>query len=160
MAERGRDQDAVEQVVTPVSEMHITRFDPLHSRVKREAISPTGQTPMAKRSVRAQFSSRKQLRFSPNREPEKASSSAPPVGPWTNNETKALLEFLLFHRGPGTTWCGKNCGTEFWIAAARFVQSRTSTELRRTGTGEAQRCYVASYSYNVYACLVCVPYGT
>ena len=136
MAERGDD---VEQLLTPVSEMHISPAFP-HTRVKREATSPTGQTPMAKRSVRSRFSSRKRLSFSPSM--QEASAGAPPPGPWTKDETKALLEFLLFHRGPGITWCGKNCGRDFWIAAARFVQSRTGAELPRTGAVTELHVYV------------------
>ena len=133
MAERGANHDDVEQLLTPVSEMHISPAAFVRCRVKREATSPTGQTPMAKRSTRSQFSSRKRLSFSPSSSMQEASSDAPPAGPWTNDETKALLEFLLLHKRPGITWFGKNCGRDFWIAAARFVQTRTSAELPRTG---------------------------
>lgn len=133
MAEGG--DDFVEQLTTPVSAMHISPPAPLQSRVKREATSPTGHTPMAKKKrARTQYSSRKRLTFAS----EVADAAyAPSAGPWTDHETKALLEFLLFHRGPrtspGTAWCRRNCGLEFWAAASNFVQMRANTQFPRTG---------------------------
>lgn len=128
MAEGGVNRDVVEQLLTPVSAMHISVAASVQSRVDREVTSPTVQTPTGKtKGARNRYSSRKRLSFSP--EVVEATGGAP----WTDDETKALLEFLLFHRGPGTAWCRKNCGRDFWVAAAKFVQTRTNAELPRTG---------------------------
>ena len=78
--------------------MHISPPAPLQSRVKREVTSPTGHTPMAKKKrVRTRYSSRKRLTFAS----EVADTAGVlSTGLWRDHETKALLEFLLFHRGP------------------------------------------------------------
>ena len=133
MAEGGPDHEHVDQLLTPVSAMHISTSASRRFRVNKATVSPTGGTPVSKRvSARTQFSSRKRLSFSPV--PTEASgSSAPLAGPWTDAETKALLEFLLFHRGPETTWCRRDCNRDFWRAASRFVKTRSKTELPRTG---------------------------
>ena len=133
MAEGGPDHEHVDQLLTPVSAMHISPSASRRFRVDKATVSPTGGTPVLKRvSARTRFSSRKRLSFSPV--PTEASgSSAPLAGPWTDAETKALLEFLLFHRGPETTWCRRDCDRDFWRAASRFVQTRSKTELPRTG---------------------------
>ena len=142
MAEGGVNHNIVEQLLTPVLAMQISAAASVQSRVNREA-SPTGQTPTANTKVaRNQYSSRKRLSVSP--EVVEASSGG---APWTDDETKALLEFLLFHRGPGTTWCRKICSRDFWIAAAKFVQTRTSTELPRTGA-VTELCIGLGYSHN------------
>lgn len=137
MAEGGPNRDCVDGLLTPVSALHVSSLASIRFKTKRRTISPTGQTPVAKKaSVRSQYSSRKRLSFSPESELEVSAtsgSSAPKSTPWTNSETKALLEFLMFHKVPGATWFQRDCGRDFWMAAARFVQTRTSTELPRTG---------------------------
>ena len=134
MAEGGPDHEHVDQLLTPVSAMHISPSASRRFRVNKETVSPTGGTPVSKRvSARTQFSSRKRLSFSPVPTEASSGSSAPLAGPWTDAETKALLDFLLFHRGPETTWCRRDCDRDFWRAASRFVQTRSKTELPRTG---------------------------
>ena len=88
------DHEHVDQLLTPVSAMHISPSASRRFRVNKATVSPTGAAPVSKRvSARTQFSSRKRLSFSPV--PTEASGiSAPLAGPWTDAETKALLEFL------------------------------------------------------------------
>ena len=91
MAEGGPDHEHVDQLLTPVSAMHISPSASRRFRVNKATVSPTGGG--AGVSARTQFSSRKRLSFSPV--PTEASGiSAPLAGPWTDAETKALLEFL------------------------------------------------------------------
>ena len=88
MAEGGTDHEHVDQLLTPVSAMHISPSASRRFRVNKVTVSPTGGTPVSKR-----VSSRKRLSFSPV--PTEASGiSAPLAGPWTDAETKVLLEFL------------------------------------------------------------------
>ena len=134
MAEGGPNRDKVEQLLTPVSVLHICSSASVWFTTKREATSPTGQTPVAKKvSVRSQYRSQKRLSFSPEPELEASGSSTQISRPWTDSETKLLLKFLLFHRVPGTNCFWTDCGRDFWIAAARFVQTQKSTELPTTG---------------------------
>ena len=139
MAEGGEDE--VELLLTPVSAMAISPGD-LRRRSKRECASPTGQTPLGKArcgTARTQFSSRKRLSYSTNEAETGPNSSVSSCsifgqvteGAWSEEETKALLEFLLFHKGPGTTWFKRGCSDEFWLAAARFIRDRA----KRLGLG-------------------------
>ena len=94
MAEGGPDHEHVDQLLTPVSAMHISPSASRRFRVNKATVSPTGGAPVWQRvSARTQFSSLKRLSFSPV--PTEASGiSASLVGPWTGAETKALLGFL------------------------------------------------------------------
>ena len=66
MAEGGPDHEHVDQLLTPVSAMHISPSASRRFRVNKATVSPTGGTPVSKRvSARTQFSSRKRLSFSP-----------------------------------------------------------------------------------------------
>ena len=50
---------------------------------------------------------------------------------WSQEEVKALVEFVLFH-GQGKTWpCHKR--EVFWKAAGSFVQVRSKSVRERTG---------------------------
>ena len=94
MAEGGPDHEHVDQLLTPVSAMHISPSASRRFRVNKATVSPTGGTPVSKGvSARTQFSSRKRLSFSPVLT-EASGISAPLAGPWTDADTKALLEFL------------------------------------------------------------------
>ena len=62
----------------------------------------------------------------------KLTTAAPAGGTWTDDETKALLEFLLLHR-PEDKWpCAKN--KQFWESVAEFVHLRGNGRVRRSGT--------------------------
>ena len=131
----------VVHLLTPLSAMAISCAGP--RRPKRQYTSRTGQTPTAKLkrvSARSRFSSRRRLSFvrsSPennleDRDGIPSTSNAPPAEPWSDSETKALLEFLLFHKGPETKWFKRDTSKDFWIAAVRFVQTRVKTPLPRS----------------------------
>ena len=96
---------------------------------RREEHSPTSFTPEAKER-RAGAS--KQL--FPTVE-ENASVVGLKSEPWTNAETKALLEFLVIHENVGTfpgKW-GRRGDKQFWQEAVSFVKLRSSTSCSRTG---------------------------
>lgn len=106
----------------------------------------TGQTPPgnARRiGARQQFSSRKRLNFydvaglqtRSQGVYERAPASREPIHSrpvaeesWSDEETKALLEFLLFHNGPGVVWFKRGSSKSFWVAAAKFIRDRVRTD--------------------------------
>ena len=66
MAKGGPDHDHVDQLLTCVSAMHISPSASRRFRVNKATVSPTGVMPVTKGvSARTQFSSRKELNFSP-----------------------------------------------------------------------------------------------
>ena len=100
-------------------------------------LTPTGTS----RAARQRFSSRRRLSF--DERPNAATSSQPhsssqphhahslPVAdPWSDKETKALLEFLLFHKSPGVLWFRRGASNQFWLAGAAFVRDRAAAHLR------------------------------
>ena len=145
------EEGDVRHLLTPLSTLNIDSA--AIRRDKRGYTSPTGLTPRSKLkrvSARSRFSARKRLpwlRSSPKDDHSNGpsdeiasttstvvASTAPPAGTWSDSEIKALLEFLLFHKGPGTKWFKRETGKDFWIAAARFVQTRVKTPLPRSCT--------------------------
>jgi len=76
-----------------------------------------------------QFSSRKKLDFGTG---GAGDGSDDTVQKWSDGEAEALLEYLLFHEGPGTVWFKKGSSKEFWNSAAQFVQSRSGSEHLKT----------------------------
>ena len=93
MANGGSDHEYVDQLLTPLSAMHISPSASRRFRVNKATVSPTKVMPVSKGvSARTQFSSRKGLSFSPV--PTKASgSSAGSSAGRTDAEAKGLLYF-------------------------------------------------------------------
>ena len=94
---------------------------------KRQRGSPTGHTPMQvlkKRTAhRKSSAAKKSLEFS-------SRSPFIPLTAWSNNETKALLEFVLFH---GTDWPVTK-DPAFWDSASKFIRDRVNDQpLVRSG---------------------------
>lgn len=62
--------------------------------------------------------------------------SPPPLQPsvetWTEEENKALVEFVLFY-GDQTVWPSHSKKSRFWVDAANYVQCRSRATNRRTG---------------------------
>ena len=85
--------------------------------------SPTGHP----RRERSRLAQRKRL-FS---EPQPVPSSAPEV--WSDEENKALIEFVLFHCDPAV-WPSHKKANKFWSDAANFVQQRSKASAKRTGS--------------------------
>ena len=64
MAEGGPDHEHVDQLLTPISAMHISPSASRRFRVNKATVSPTGGTPVSKRvSARTQFSSMEAAEF-------------------------------------------------------------------------------------------------
>ncbi len=109
---------------------------------KRQRSSPTGRTPQRPskrvplRGGRAPLAP-KCLSFDEESSQasvaELATEEQPRIsrGTWTDEETKALLEFLLLNRPEGTWTATKN--EAFWSSAAEFVQQRGKGSVRRSG---------------------------
>ena len=53
--------------------------------------------------------------------------------PWSDEETRALLEFLLFYKGPGVLWFPQGASNQFWVACATFVKEKARTHNLRSG---------------------------
>ena len=51
---------------------------------------------------------------------------------WSEEENKALVEFMLFHSDP-SVWPSHSKKSKFWQEAALFIQKRTNTVFQRTG---------------------------
>ena len=115
-------------LLTPFSTMSVSPVCPPRG-TKRDVVSPSGQTPKAKRvHARMQFSSRKKLTF-----PLENLKSGSRIA-WTDSEIAALLEFLLFHKKQGgAVWFEPGQAVEFWSAAAKFVLSRAKAQSIRSG---------------------------
>ena len=64
-------------------------------------------------------------------EPQPVPSSAPEV--WSDEENKALIEFVLFHCDPAV-WPSHKKASKFWSDAANFVQQRSKASAKRTGS--------------------------
>ena len=75
--------------------------------------SPTGHP----RREQSHLAQRKRL-FS---EPQPVPSSAPEV--WSDEENKALIEFMLFHCDPAV-WPSHKKASKFWSDAANFVLNK------------------------------------
>ena len=59
---------------------------------------------------------------------------------WTDDETRALLEFLLLYR-PSDKWpATKN--QQFWTSAAEFVELRGNGRMRRSGRSPAPHIHM------------------
>ena len=99
------------------------------------------------RTARQRYSSRRRLSYD-GRPDQAPSTSAPPrtgyqpdssnqpqpaADPWSNEETKALLEFLLFHKSPGALWFQRGASNRFWLASAAFVRERARAHHLRSG---------------------------
>ena len=52
---------------------------------------------------------------------------------WTDDENRALVEFLLFY-GPEDTWPSHSKSSRFWSEASLFVQQNGGSSAKRTGT--------------------------
>ena len=132
---------------------------PLQMAEKRERFqsSPIGRTP-ARRPKRQAL--RQTEGSAVLREPRVLSlrneSTAQPGGPatptpiagtqrpssWSDEESKALLEFLLFHR-PSDKWPSTK-NQQFWGSAAEFVELRGRGKMRRSG-----KCYTVLCTHYV-----------
>ena len=91
--------------------------------------SPSGLTPLVKKQTKRQGISKKKLSFHPK---------TAPVQAWTEKETLALLEFLMFHKSPEVRWVREDCEFEFWEAASNFIHTRTSPETENIRSGIIQ----------------------
>ena len=97
-------------------------------RSKRSRGSPTGRTPRQDEKKKKVTSTRKKLAFqAAPREPLSDTSRYVPMSAWTTKETKALVEFMLFHNPE--EWKSTK-GSKFWTSAAR---DRAEYSLVRTG---------------------------
>ena len=97
-------------------------------RSKRSRGSPTGRTP---RQEKESNKCSEEISFSSSpREPLSDTSWYVPMSAWTAKETKALVEFMLFHN-PGKWESTKD--SKFWTSASTFVRDRAEYSLVRTG---------------------------
>ena len=101
---------------------------PLVMAGKRHRSSPTGRTPR-------QLSKRRPRVLTFNEENTPAHSDAPVTGTlrgtWSEEETKALLTFLLLNQ-PEDNWPVTKSQV-FWFSASEFVQQVGKTSVRRSG---------------------------
>lgn len=51
---------------------------------------------------------------------------------WSDEENKALVQFLLFY-GPEDSWPSHSKNSKFWSEAALFVQQNGGSPVKRTG---------------------------
>ena len=58
---------------------------------------------------------------------------APGTDPWSDEETRALLEFLLFYKSPGVLWFPQGASNRFWVACATFVKEKARRHNLRSG---------------------------
>ena len=101
---------------------------------KRVRGSPTGLTPQLAGKRKEERGSRKRLEFGSFEQPLADSpldtSIYVPVSAWSTEETKALVEFMLFH--DFHKWaCTKD--KKFWESTATFVRDRAERSQVRTG---------------------------
>lgn len=84
---------------------------------------------------------------------------------WTDRETIALLEFLLFHR-PSDKWPSTK-DTQFWKSAAEFVEVKGKGRMRRSGVFVTYiyllamifYSYLATYDFSGQACRTRATFG-
>ena len=116
-------------------------------RSKRLRGSPTGRTPKQDEKKKRAASAVKKLAFqAPPRAPlsdaTPCTSRYVSVSAWTTEETKALVEFMLFHNPE--KWESTN-DSKFWASAATFVRDRAGYPQVRTGAersdGVSHVCY-------------------
>lgn len=122
------------------------------SGVYRSDNTPPGRPPRDRRSGRSRLpsSSRRQL-FSPG-ERETAPTTSAAVETWSANESRALVEFILFYCDPNA-WPDYGKKHKFWKELAEFVQLRAGTQIKRSG--KVCACYnVHMYVYtHVHTCV-------
>ena len=95
-------------------------------------VHPDSWTPSrSRRSVRERYGARKKLTFTD--EHREARGQVQRQEPWTEQEIKALLEFLLFHKSPHAVWFEQHRTAKFWTAAADFIKTRAETPQARSG---------------------------
>lgn len=82
-------------------------------------------------------STKRQLFFSCEREKSPTASLA--VETWTNEENRALVEFVLFYSNPNT-WPKFSKRHKFWKELADFVQPRARTLTKRSGKIHVLTC--------------------
>lgn len=106
---------------------------------KRVRSSPTGKTPVRplKKAV-----PRRRLLVAAEKDPDPTNESAGTRSHvvWTEEENKALLEFILLHK-PEDKWPATKC-TRFWGSAADYVMMRGKGTAKRTGM------FMFSYRYS------------
>ena len=88
----------------------------------------------------------KPLKYSPTGRPKRERSRLPPrkrlfsektiqlttSEAWSNEENKALIEFILFHCDPAT-WPFYSKTSKFWRDASDFVYHRSKSSIKRSG---------------------------
>lgn len=64
--------------------------------------------------------------------PPRKKSFLPTTEAWSDEENKALVEFVLFHCEP-TEWLSHSKTSKFWKDAAEFVWQRSKATMKRSG---------------------------
>lgn len=108
----------------------------IERHTKRLRGTPTGTTPQQTGKRKKEGRGRKRLEYSSLEQPlanlhiASDRSIYVPLNAWSTEETKALVEFMLFH-SPRKWSCTKE--DNFWKSAATFVQDRAQRPQARTG---------------------------
>lgn len=93
------------------------------------------RAPVCRRLSMVQLDPEHSLSFSPavpaSKKPTTKAYLRTETDCWSDNEVKALVEFILFH-SKGDSWPCHN-RMEFWKAAASFIKDRTNTPHCRSG---------------------------